>query len=318
MDAGTRLDSLVAPLRADTVSGAAVVAGTAADILRRAAFQLEAESPQELRRSLDQVAVRILDAQPSMAPLAALVVEALSVTGRAQSVEAARQSVAAAARAFVAGLESRAIAVASRAAEVLPVEGAVATLSSSSTVESALVAWARAEPDVVRGTDTALRRVVCFESRPMDEGRSLARSLAHQGIDVTYAVDAAVHSLVPDCSVVLLGADSVGDRGIVNKIGSVALAHAARLAGVPVYVLCDETKLLPHGFPQIVEDDRPPGEVWEAPDGVTVWNRYFEVVPTEIVTGVVTGDAVLTPTDLESKRARVGLPDFLRRWAEER
>jgi hypothetical protein len=50
MDAGTRLDSLVAPLRADTVSGATVVARTAAGILGGAAFELEAASVEELRR----------------------------------------------------------------------------------------------------------------------------------------------------------------------------------------------------------------------------------------------------------------------------
>ena len=152
----------------------------------------------------------------------------------------------------------------------------------------------------------------------MAEGRAFAETLARAGLPVTYAVDAGAWSLIPQCSALLLGADSIGDRGVVNKIGSASLAHAAGAAGVPVHVLCDTTKILPLGFPQVVEDDRPATEVWEAPTGVTVWNRYFEVVPLELVTGIVTEDGVLTPKQLEAERGLIPFPDFLRRWAEGR
>ena len=152
----------------------------------------------------------------------------------------------------------------------------------------------------------------------MSEGKALASELARHGIDVTYAVDAATQSLVPECDVLLMGADSIGDLGVVNKIGSASAALAASRAGVPVYVLADETKMLPRGFPQRVEDDRPPGEVWADAGRVKVWNRYFEAVPMEAVTGVVTENAVLSPHELQRMRRKLAFPEPLRRWAEGR
>jgi translation initiation factor 2B subunit (eIF-2B alpha/beta/delta family) len=117
---------------------------------------------------------------------------------------------------------------------------------------------------------------------------------------------------------VLLGADSIGDAGVVNKVGSVAVANAARAAGIPVLVLADETKILPLGFPQHLGDQRPSREVWHAPAGVRIWNRYFEALPMESVTSVVTETADLTPGDLERYRREIRLPEEVRDWARRR
>ena len=72
------LDALVAPLRADVVSGAAVVARAAAAALRRGAVHLPAADAPELRRGLETLGLRVLDAQPAMAPLVELVSRALA------------------------------------------------------------------------------------------------------------------------------------------------------------------------------------------------------------------------------------------------
>jgi len=145
-----------------------------------------------------------------------------------------------------------------------------------------------------------------------------AAALASAGVEVRYAVDAAAGALVPECDAVILGADSVGDAGVVNKIGSTALAHAARAAGVPVYVLADETKMLPTGFPQVLDDDRPGDEVWDAPGGVEVWNRYFEVVPMELVAAIATEEGIRTPSEVGRSRAKLDLPAGLRAQADRR
>ena len=80
----------------------------------------------------------------------------------------------------------------------------------------------------------------------------------------------------------------------------------------------DETKILPTGFPQHVADDRPPEEVWRAPAGVRVWNRYFESFELERVTTVVTESAALTPLEVEELRKGIVLPPGLRAWADAR
>ncbi|HET9947540.1 MAG TPA: hypothetical protein VFQ22_01315, partial [Longimicrobiales bacterium] len=112
MHPDTALDALVAPLRADVVSGAAVVARTAAEVMRRAAARLPAESVEELRWALADVSSRVLDAQPAMAPLVHLVRDVMAALEPVESVEDARAAAREAAAAFRASLEARAEAVA--------------------------------------------------------------------------------------------------------------------------------------------------------------------------------------------------------------
>lgn len=304
MDSDPTVSDLVEPLRADVMSGASVLSRTAADVLRRAAIRIQAGSLEELRWGLGEVCGAVLDAQPSMAPLVSLVRDVMVAVRDADSLEHGRHSAAAAADAFRGTVTERIHRVAEAAAEVLPVGGTVVTVSSSSTVRLLLESEA-----VPRGIT-----VLCFESRPMNEGRDLASALAARGVDVAYAVDAAAHRLVPACEAVVMGADSVGDRGVVNKIGSALIALTAHSAGVPVHVLADQTKILPRGFPQGVDDVRPGVEVWDAPPGVDVWNHYFEPVPLQYVTTVVTESGPMSPDDFERSRAAIEFPAGLRAW----
>lgn len=331
MDQHRRFDALVAPLRDDVVSGASVLAKTAAEVLRRAAIRLQAGSLEELRWGLGEVSRKVLEAQPAMAPLLSLVRDVVVAVEGAGSLEDGRLAAAHAADAFRSAFEGRVEAVAEQALAVLRRGGLVGTISSSSTVRTALLHAAGdrskggADPSEPKMGAAASEhdkgaemsrgfRVLCFESRPMNEGRSLAETLAAAGVDVDYAVDAAAYSLVPTCDVVVIGADSIGDRGVVNKIGSASVAGAARAAGVPLYALADETKILPRGFPQILDDDRPGDEVWAAPPGVRVWNRYFEVIPLQHLTGVVTERGVFSVSELEEMRSGIDAPEGLRRW----
>jgi translation initiation factor 2B subunit (eIF-2B alpha/beta/delta family) len=308
MDASSPFDTLVAPLRADVRSGAADIARSAARVMARAASELDAGGAAALREALSRVGLRVLEAQPAMAPLVALVRDVLQAADPRLTLAEARRAAAGAAAAFRAGLEARAPALAARTAALLPERGDVLTLSRSSSVREALLH---------RGA-TPGRRVVVLESRPMNEGRALAAELAEAGVPVLYAVDAAATELARRSSTVLLGADSIGDAGVVNKLGSRGLARAAADAGVPVLVVADETKLLPPGFPQTLGDDRPAGDVWEAPPGVEVWNRYFEAVSLDAVTSVVTAGGALDREEVERLRGSLDVPDELRAWATRR
>lgn len=301
------LDALVAPLRADVVSGAAVVSRAAAAAMRRGAVNLPAHDSRELGVALGALSVRVMEAQPAMAPLVQLLTDVLGAVDPDAPLEDARRSAAEAAEGFRASLEERSARLASILAREIPTGSRILTISSSSTVRSALVE--------ARGRDI---RVLCLEGRPMNEGQGLARTLAHAGIPVTLAVDAAGESLVGESDLVLLGADSVGDSGVVNKIGSLALARAAAARSVPVWVAADRTKWLPPGFPQFHADDRPPDEVWRGARGVRVWNRYFERLPFELVGQIVSDAGVLSPDELRTRRAALEAAPVLSEWAASR
>ena len=161
MDTDHRLDALIAPLRADVVSGASVLGRMAAEVLWRAATYAQAGSLEEYRSELGEVSAKILDAQPTMATLVTLVRDVLAAVEVSVDASAdlatARQAAVRAAEAFGSGLESRAESVAARAAALIPSGGTVATISSSSTVQATLTHEAA----------RAIGRVICFESRPM-------------------------------------------------------------------------------------------------------------------------------------------------------
>ncbi len=306
MDAKPGLDDLLATLRADVSSGAAQLVRKAAEAMRTAAAALPAGSREELVAALADVARAVVRAQPAMAPMVALARAVLGAVESADDLDGARSAAARAAADFGRDIERRRDRAASHAAELLLDGGPVMTVSSSSTIRAALVG--RKAPEGVR--------VVCLEGRPLLEGRALAADLARAGVPVTLGVDAAAASLARDCRRVLSGADSIGDLGVVNKIGTMAAAEAARRFGVPFHVIADETKILPPGFVQHLADDRPAEEVWRAPEGVWVWNRYFEAVPLELVTSVVTEAGAFTPEELETRRRNVQFPAALRSWTE--
>ena len=307
MHRSQRLAALVTPLREDVLSGAARLARRAADALAEVAGWEGVSAASELRALLAEAGVRVLEAQPAMAPLVTLVAAVLNALDGVEGLDAAREAAAGAARGFAASLDTRGAVIARRASELLPGDGDVLTLSSSATVRSVLL-----------HAPGARRRVVVLESRPATEGRDTARALSEAGIPVLFAVDAAAPTLVEGCVAVLLGADSIGDLGVVNKVGSLAAVLGALRADVPVLVAADGTKILPPGFPQHLADDRPAEQVWEAPGGVTVWNRYFEAVPLAAIDVVVTDLDAFRPAELEAFRRTLGVPPELREWARRR
>jgi ribose 1,5-bisphosphate isomerase len=131
--------------------------------------------------------------------------------------------------------------------------------------------------------------VIVTESRPMLEGQQLAIALSRAGVPVTYCVDALAATLLPECRMVWVGADAVGEDFFVNKIGTLGIALAAQRLEVPLYVLCDQLKVLPTGMEWPTRGDHNPAEVWKRPPpGITVRNPYFEKIPLFLTRQILT------------------------------
>lgn len=293
---------LVERIRADRESGAAEVARICADAIVRALARERAPDVAAVRAELATLARALIDAQPAMAPVRGVAAAALGGAVGGDAAEA-RQGAAAAVHNYLRRLETAPVEAGRRAAALLRPGARVLTLSRSSTVQAALREAGRAGPVAV----------VCLESRPTLEGRRLAAELAAAGLQITLAPDAAVAELLPGCALLLVGADSIGDAGLVNKIGTHAAALVAREAGVPAYAVADSTKLLVPGAPQHVADERPAGEVWaEAPTAVQIWNRYFEATPLRLFTGVVLEDAIISAAEVGARRSGLSEPAELR------
>ena len=179
----------------------------------------------------------------------------------------------------------------------------IATLSSSGAVRDAVLelhAAGRAP------------RVMIGESRPRYEGRALASTLAAAGIPVWLVVDAAMPLIVAGARMVWIGADAVTDRGVLNKVGSFALALAAREHSAPVYALASRRKFLPASTGALTIGEMPAEEVWkDAPAGVRPRNVYFELVPFDLLRGIVVEDSVLGATEARTVALERPLPDAL-------
>ncbi len=282
--------TLVRQVADDNTSGSVELTTKGAEALCLFADETTA---QDLHRFLSEfmaVGRALIRAQLSMAPLFNLVNSVLSSLDAAENVDEGRRIARAAARAFAADLKVRGEKIAVEAFPLIFDGATVMTHSRSSTVLRTL-SLARA-----RGHSFA---ILCTESRPIYEGRELARQLAQRGIDVTLVTDAAVAHFMSHVDLVMVGADSLSRQGLVNKMGTHALALAARADGIPLYALCGTEKFLPSDYPHLEIESKDPREVWEGyPEGVTVLNYYFDLTPLELVSGVVTEKGLLEHAEI--------------------
>jgi translation initiation factor 2B subunit (eIF-2B alpha/beta/delta family) len=229
------------------------------------------------------------------------------------SLDQEAKQIAAELKKFERGLDRHNQKIASAAARLIKKGGVVMTHSASHTVKDALCRrWAAGKRF----------RVVCTESRPAREGALLARALARRGIPPVLITDALAFSMIkgdlertgkPD--LILVGADSVSARGVINKAGTLGLALAARAWSVPFYVLAGSEKFAPRGYPlEKVIRDKPASEILTAlPKRLRVINRYFDITPLEYVTAIVSEHGVLRPERMHKTLSSIRIhPELMR------
>lgn len=87
-------------------------------------------------------------------------------------------------------------------------------------------------------------KVIIIDSRPLFEGKTLARVLIAAGLeDVTYSLTHATAHLMKGVTKVFLGAHAMFSNGrLYSRIGTAVIAMNARNAAVPVIVCCESIK----------------------------------------------------------------------------
>lgn len=292
----------------DRVSGSSDVAlGFLAELERWAAVDTSSSAPA-LRASLLAALRSAQVAQPTFGLIHQLAARALSVADagvarRASPVEL-RADLIASCAAEREDLRGARTAIAAQACALIDRRPAwIATLSNSGTVRDALLEAHR------RGLDP---RVLLAEGRPGLEGRTMAESLGRAGIPVWLVVDASLPLLLSQATQLWIGADAVTDRGVINKVGSFAIALAAREHSVPTYALSERRKFLPAATPALRIVEMPTEEVWESPPPlVEPRNVYFELVPLALMRGIVVEDGVLPPGEAATVARDRELPSEL-------
>ena len=302
-----RIRERIDAIAADNISGAVELTRRAAEVLVDLPEFSDEVTVEGFRRELIQVGLALAEAQPSMAPLLRLVNDVFLAADRADELGALWLAVQDTAQEFATALERRAAAIAKAALRLIPQETTLMTISSSSTVLAVLQRAHRAERAI---------RVVCLESRPQREGVAFAQRLAKLGIPTTLIVDAAAAHFMRRVQLVLIGADSVSPRGLVNKIGTHGMALIADAHGGPCYGLAGTEKLLPEPLLNRWRiEERDPGEILDEPTpaNLEVVNLYFDLTPLDLLAGIVTEEGVLTGTGIEERLKAVRVhPALLR------
>lgn len=145
-----------------------------------------------------------------------------------------------------------------------------------------------------------IQRVFADETRPWLQGARLtAWELVRDGIPVTLLADAAAAHLMQTGQVqwVVVGSDRIAANGdVANKIGTYALAVAARHHGVKFMVVAPTSTvdLATASGVDIPIEQRPAEEVLGAggrriaAPGAEAWNPAFDITPAELVDVIVT------------------------------
>lgn len=283
---------LVKPIKEDLLSGAAELALRAIVVFQTIMNEKAGRKPEEVRALLQEASKMLVSGQPAMAPLFHLCNKVLIAIDDAGSTDELIEKCRKTLDDYEKMLCDSAAKIADAAYDLIEPGALVFAYSFSSTVVSALLN-ARA-----RGR---YFRVACTEARPGMEGRKLAARFASGGIEVIHTFDNAMGLILPNCTAAFMGCDCIARPGVVNKVGSWMLAVASRELKVPLYALSGSEKFV--GDERMFEfesHDRPGEEVWsDAPKGVCLLNHQFDLVPFELLSGLVTEVGVLKEKDIE-------------------
>jgi methylthioribose-1-phosphate isomerase len=293
-------------IRRLAIRGAPAIGVGAAFALHLEARRLGGEDATALLAGLAVAGQHLVDARPTAVNLSWAVERVLARARRESGAAAIRAAVFEEARAIAAEDSACCEALGRHGAALVPAEARLLTHCNAGALATAGMGTALAVMFEAKAQGKRLH-VYVDETRPLLQGARLtAWELQAAGIPVTLICDGMAAHVMATRGVdqVFVGADRIAANGdTANKIGTYALALAARAHGVPFYVVAPLSTFdpsLPDGSAIPIEE-RDPEEVTglpgrrTAPLGVDAWNPAFDVTPAALITGIVTERGVVAP-----------------------
>jgi len=282
----TKLEQMLNDIERDNVSGSVRMSRKTATLVEAAARFAE-ESGTDFQETVAKWSQAAADAHPFMA--------LVRTVGRRAQLANSADDLAKTLERIRWEMDNGNQRIGERTLQIFPDGGTFMTNSFSATVHAALKHLA---------TTGKVIRAIVVESRPAREGVQLARVLGEVGIRSTLIVDAGIASFMDRADAILVGGDTVSGSFFVNKLGTHPLVLTAASQGVPVYLLASLLKLVPEDEVPDVESPHSPEEVESDPmTNVTVENIYFERIPLDNVTGVITEEGILPPEEIARRVA---------------
>jgi translation initiation factor 2B subunit (eIF-2B alpha/beta/delta family) len=278
-------------IRLDNTSGSTELAKQAAEIFIFLVDNVSVTNSSKLFSLIQETAYELIKAQPTMASIVNLANTTLIENIDFKNINEIKQNIREYCKQFIQNLELSSKIISKLTVNIIKDDITIITHSYSSTLLNTLIFAKEAGRKI---------NIICTESRPMNEGIKLAKQLGKKGIDVKLMVDTAVYSFLPDSDLILVGADAVSSSGIINKVGTLGLAVAAKQYNKKVYVLCSMDKILPKEYPIIFKYQKNPKEIIsKSIKNVTPVNYYFDLTPFEFIKGIITEKGILSPIELQ-------------------
>ncbi|KAL8745147.1 MAG: hypothetical protein Q9190_002679, partial [Brigantiaea leucoxantha] len=168
-------------------------------------------------------------------------------------------------------------------------------------------------------------RVIVIDSRPLFEGKNLARALSNLGLEVHYTLTHALSHVVKDVTKVFLGAHAMMSNGrLYSRVGTALVAMMAKEINAPVIVCCESVKftdrvaldsivnneiappheLIPQPSPPPPSSPHSPNstkkisplEKWQEVPNLQLLNLMYDVTPAEYIHMVITEYGSLPPS----------------------
>ena len=284
---------VVKEIGADNVSGASELSRKAASSFVLFASENSTDSGQEYFRGLSELGANLILAQPHMASIFNVVnsilysvEQSLPASSGGELADFTREK----AEEFIAN-SLKAVQLIAEYARGLIADGSkVMTFSASGSILAIL----KKAKEMGRGFE-----VVVAESRPMFEGRLLARFLGNAKIPVTLIADAAMGAFAKDADILLVGADSISESSFVNKVGTFYLCLLSREYQIPLYVACERSKFISGKWRPSPHAGGDPGEILDSELlNVRAENPYFEEIPLSFCRQVITNEGFFSPSDV--------------------
>jgi len=307
MNINPEIANLIDGIRNDKTHGASQLARQAAETLKISAERSQTDSVEQFLSEQKEVGERLMSARPAMAPIFNVVSRLLKIIAeKPTEIDLASIRNFAITKADEVIKESlQAITqIAQYGSELIDDGDRIMTHSYSSTVMAVLKEALSKHRNI---------EIIVTRSGPGRTGERVAQELGSCGIPVAFIDDAAMGLYVATVNKVMVGADRVcADGKVINGIGTYQLALAAKMAGIPCYIFCETLKFAPRLKGDEVDlEEKEPSELVKPgrlPPEVRVRNPYFDVMPLELATGMVTENGFLTPEEaiIYLKRLSIG------------
>lgn len=310
----SRCDDMARAIKTMIVRGAPAIGVAAAYGMYLGAREIKTEDRDAFLTQLEDIAQVLRQTRPTAVNLfwaiARMMKTAYETIG---SVENLKASLLQTAQAIQVEDLQTCQAIGDRGLEVMPTSphqlcilthcnaGALATAGYGTALGVVRSAW----------REGRLARVYADETRPRLQGARLTSwECVQEGIPVTVITDSmAAHCMKQGLiDVVIVGADRIAANGdTANKIGTYSLAIVAKAHEVPFFVAAPLSTIdfeLPSGT-KIPIEERHPSEIYQigetvvCPPGVEFYNPSFDITPAELITGIITEQGVVAPSELK-------------------